>query len=127
MITDRLMEDDDLPLLGMSLSRDEHHQETDPSFFQAPGTITKVYEDDHGPVLFARASVALRIDIQYVSNEDVERNKAVMLEEFPKLAAKAKENGYAEIIFNTKSRALKLFVRRYFKFEESAGEMRLTL
>lgn len=121
------MEDSDLPLLELSLSQDEHHQGTDPSFFQQPNTITKVYEDTAGPVLFARASVALRIDIQYVSNEDVERNKAVMLEEFPKLAAKAKENGYSEIIFNSKSRALKIFVKRYFHFEESAGEMRLLL
>jgi hypothetical protein len=127
MITDRLMEDADLPLLELSLSQDEHHKTTTPEFFQTPGTITKVYEDSHGPVLFARASVALRLDIQYVSNEDVERNKAVMLDGFPKLVAKAKENGYSEIIFNSQSRALRLFVRRYFKFEESAGEMRLIL
>lgn len=127
MITDRLMEDRDLPLLELSLSQDEHHVGTEPDFFIQPGTITKVYEDESGPVLFARASAVMRIDIQYVSNEDVERNKAVMLQEFPKLAARAKENGYSEIIFNTKSRALKLFVRRYFHFEESDGEMRLML
>lgn len=127
MITDRLMGDSDLPLLDLSLSQDEHHKETDPSFFQQPGTITKVYEDELGPVLFARASQALRIDIQYVNNEDFERNKAVMLDGFPRLAARAKENGYSEIIFNSKSRALKLFVKRYFHFEGSADEMRLVL
>lgn len=127
MITDRLMEDIDLPLLELSLSQDEYHKETPPEFFQQPGTITKVYEDKLGPVLFARASVALRIDIQYVSNEDFERNKEVMLDGFPKLVTKAKENGYSEIIFNSKSRALKIFVRRMFGFQESEGEMRLML
>lgn len=127
MIKDRLMEDSDLPLLELSLSQDKFHTETTPDFFLQPGTLTKVYEDSYGPVLFARASAALRIDIQYVSNEDIERNKEVMLQEFPKLAARAKENGYSEIIFNSHSRALKIFVRRYFGFHESADEMRLTL
>lgn len=127
MITDRFMEDSDLPLLDLSLSQDKFHTGTTPEFFQAPGTVTKVYEDQHGPVLFVRGSSVLRLDIQYVLNEDIERNKAAMLEGFPPFAAKAKANGYSEIVFQTNNPFLARFCKQNFGFEKYEGEMRLLL
>jgi hypothetical protein len=127
MITDRFMEESDLALLELSLSRDEHHEGTTPEFFTEPGTLSKVYEDERGPILFVKGTPVLRLDIQYVSNEDFERNKEAMLEGFPPLAAKAKANGYKEIIFESNVRALRIFCQRHFGFKESAGELRKIL
>lgn len=123
-MTDRLFEDADLPLLELSLSRDEHHKGTEPEFFKQYGTITKVYEDENGPILFVRGAKALRLDIQYVDNDDSERNKKAMIEGFPALIAKAKAHGFSEVIFNTNSRALRVFCKRNFGFAESDGELR---
>lgn len=127
MITDRFMEEDDLSLLELSLSRDEHHKETTPAFFTEPGTLSKVYEDNRGPILFVRGTPILRLDIQYVDNADFGRNKQAMLEGFPALAQKAKANGYKEIVFESSVRALRIFCKRHFGFEECSGELRKIL
>lgn len=128
MVTDRLMEDTDLLLLGLSLSKDEHHVGTEPEFFTEPGTLTKVYESDGVPVLFVRGAPILRLDIQFVSNEDGRKNIKTMLEGLPPLAQKARENGFKEIVFNTSSPLLKAFCIKRLGFEEVEGsELRKVL
>lgn len=124
MVTDRFVSSDDIALLTFSLAKDEQHRDTEPDFFFAPGTICKVYEDEQGPICFVRGTKALRLDIQYVSNDDRRRNMAAMLEGFDKLAAKAKENGFTEIIFNTSNDLLRAFCVKRFGFVESEGELR---
>src|ERR1700743_501744 len=74
VITDRFIEQKDLPLLAISLENDEHHKGTTPEFFTELGTVTKVYEDELGPICFVRGAKALRLDIQYVDNNDKKRN-----------------------------------------------------
>ena len=111
-----------------SLSQDKYHTTTTPEFFTRPGTMCKVYEDGQGPVLFVRGSSVLRLDIQFVSNEDGRRNIKVMQEGLPPLAQKARENGYTEIVFNTTSPLLKAFCTKRFGFTEVEGdELRLML
>lgn len=128
MVTDRLYEDEDYHLLELSLSKDEHHTGTTPEFFTEPGTMTKVYEDVHGPVLFVRGSPVLRLDIQFVSNDDGRRNIKTMLEGLPPLAQKARENGFRELVFNTSSPLLKAFCMKRLGFQETVGdELRLLL
>lgn len=124
MVTDRLLEESDLSLLELSLSQDEYHTETAPEFFLEPGTATKVYEDESGPILFVKGTPALRIDIQFVDNNDARRNIKCMSEGFPPLAAKARENGFKEVIFNTSNPLLKAFCIKRFGFVESEGELR---
>jgi len=124
MVTDRFLEPGDLELLELSLAKDEHHQGTEVKFFTNPGSICKVYEDELGPICFVRGTKALRLDIQYVSNLDKKRNMKAMLEGFDKLAAKAKENGFTEIVFNTNNDLLRAFCTKRFGFEESQGELR---
>lgn len=121
MITDRLIESSDLPLLAESLSKDEFHKTTKPEFFREPGTICKVYEDEQGPVLFARASKTLRLDLQYVDNADHKRNLTAMLDGFEGMARKARENGFVDICFNTNSILLKQFCIKRLGFEEVDG------
>jgi hypothetical protein len=124
MVTDRFLEHRDLALLELSLSRDEHHQGTTADFFTQYGTVCKTYEDDAGPILFARASKALRLDLQYVSNDDTRRNMKAMLTGFDELARKAKENGFLEIIFTSNSPMMRKFCIRRFGFVEEHNELR---
>lgn len=128
MVTDRLYEESDYDLLDLSLSQDKYHTTTQPEFFTEPGTMCKVYEDNHGPVLFVKGSPVLRLDIQFVSNDDGRRNIRVMQEGLPPLAQKARENGFKEIVFNTTSPLLKAFCTKRLGFQEVEGdELRLTL
>lgn len=124
MIKDRWLEADDLPLLSLSLAKDEHHKTTEPEFFTQSGCVTKVYEDEQGPMMFVRGTKALRLDIQFMENNDVRRNvKALRYlgEQLPKLA---KENGFTELIFNTNSPLLAKLCTKHFGFVESQGELR---
>ena len=124
MVRDRFIESEDMPVLSVSLAKDEYHKGTSPEFFTAPGTVCKVYEDELGPICFVRGTKALRLDIQYVDNNDRKRNMAAMLEGFDALAAKARENGFTEIIFQSNNRMLKRFCVKAFGFVESDGELR---
>ena len=124
MITDRPIQAEDEALLSASIAQDEYHRNAKPEFFVAPGTECTVYSDEAGPILFARVSKALRIDIQFVSNSDKKRNFRAMLGGFSALAVKAKESGFTEVIFNTSNDALRKFCVRVFGFEESGNELR---
>ena len=124
MVTDRFLEHRDLPILEKSLAQDEYHQGTPPEFFTQLGTITKVYSDDQGPILFVRGAKAIRLDIQFVDNNDHKRNARAMLEGFDKLAAKCKEQGFTEIIMTSNVDALRKFCAKRFGFVESQGELR---
>ena len=124
MVTDRFLEARDEELLELSLAKDEHHVGTDVEFFKKTGTVTKVYEDEFGPICFVRGTKALRLDIQYVSNSDKKRNMTAMLAGFGALAEKAKENGFTEIVFNTNNDLLRAFCIKRFGFVESKGELR---
>lgn len=124
MVTDRFLEPNDMPLVAISLARDENHKGTEPEFFTEYGTVTKVYEDELGPICFVRGAKALRLDIQYVDNSDKKRNMTAMLEGFDRLAAKAKENGFTEVIFNTNNALLRKFCIKAFGFVDSGAELR---
>jgi hypothetical protein len=134
-LTDRWIEPQDVHTLELCLERDPHHVGTRVEFFYRPGTVTKVYEDDEGPILFLRGeglelpkTKLLRVDVQYVSNEATERNRMAMLDGFPSLVEKAKANGFTEILFYTNARALSIFCQRNFGFKEVAkGELRKKL
>lgn len=124
MVEDRLIEPGDITLLEVALAKDEDHKETEPAFFYQPGTVCKVYSDEFGPILFARGSAVLRLDLQYVDNKDVKRNMKAMLDGFDALAKKARENGFGEIIFNSNSPMMRRFCTKRFGFVESGNELR---
>lgn len=127
MIADRFLIADDLSQLEVSLAADEYHVGTTTEFFTEPGTVTKVYEDEAGPILFVRGTPALRLDIQYNRNNDTKRNLKAMLCGFDLLAQQARANGFKEIIFNTANPLLAKFCVKRFGFTESAGELRKLL
>lgn len=134
MIFDRYLIPEDLPILKASLAADPYHAETTTDFFQEDGSITKVYFDEHGSILFVRAAVVLRfdkkvlrLDIQFVSNEDTKRNARAMLWGFDTMSQRAKQNGFDEIYFFSNSPLLKAFCTKRFGFVQSGDELRKTL
>lgn len=122
MVTDRLLQEYDESLLKESLERDVYHTTTTPEFFTEEGTLTKVYELDSTPVLFARASKSLRLDLQFVDNNDARKNIKVMLEGFPEIIERARANGFREVIFNTSSELLEKFCRERLGFTKVDGQ-----
>lgn len=124
MTTVRRIEHKDKQVLATSLATDSFHSTTDPDFFFAPGSVCNVYEDDKGPVLFLRGTKSLRLDIQFVSNNDFERNRGTMLDGFPGLIERAKRSGFTEIVFCSNSPLLMRFCRQKFGFEPVNGELR---
>lgn len=122
MVTDRFIEPNDLEPLAIALAKDEYHKGTEVEFFTQFGCISKVYEDEIGPIMYVRGAKALRLDIQFTDNNDARRNMTAMLERFPDLVEKAKENGFAEIVFVTNSPLLKKFCEKRLGFETLAGD-----
>ena len=108
----------DRAVLVESLARDQYHPATMLNVFYEPGTLTNIYEDEAGPIMFVRGCRSLRIDMCFVDNADSERNKEAMLAGFEKLAAGAKAAGFREIITSTNSPKLLAFGKRWFGFEE---------
>lgn len=122
MITSRLLEEKDLPMLTDSLATSEFHKDTDTSFFTKEGTISNVYELDNEPILVVRACKSLRLDIEFLDNNDVQRNREVMLEGLPLLAEQAKANGFTELYFDTKNPLLKRFCEKRLGFKTVDGD-----
>lgn len=118
------MNESDEPLVEASLGRDDFHKTTKVGFFKEKGTVTKVYEDERGSILFARMSLSVRIDIQFVDNADTERNRQAMLEGFPRLLEAARASGYKELTFQSDNPMLRRFCVRRLGFYESGGELR---
>lgn len=119
---DRWITEDDRNLLDESLKKDVFHKTTTADFFYAPGTFCKVYEDEKGPVLFLRACKSLRLDIQFLDNYDIERNKAILQNEFTAFALQCKSAGFLELVFNTTSPHLKRFCKNTLGFQIVEGD-----
>lgn len=119
---------EDKPRLAKMIAADDHHREsTTPEFFFEPGTKCVVYEsDDAEHQMFVRFSNCLRLDIQF-DNEDRLFNAKTILSNFPKVVAWAKQKGFTEIVFDSNSPDLIVFLKRKFGFEPIGNEFRLTL
>lgn len=125
MIMSRLITNNDYDLLATSLLVDEYHSDTPPSFFYEPNTVCNVYEDELGPILFVRGQALLlsdkkfiRLDIQYLDNNDGKRNLKAMIKGFPELESNAKSNGFSGFIFESTAPLLRAFCIKRLGFKE---------
>jgi hypothetical protein len=118
MVTDRLLEETDESMLGLSLDADVHHKGTPVAFFKQDGSITKVYEDGSSPICFVRATKSLRIDIHFLDNKDKRRNAQALIEGFGPLVEQARSNGFTEICFTTSVPELRDFCVKQFGYEQ---------
>jgi hypothetical protein len=117
MVTDRLLEETDEQWLADSLAKDVHHQGTTVAFFQQEGTMSRVFSDEQGPICVARCSKSLRIDIQFLDNEDRKRNAKVLAAGIEGVTAAAKAAGYSELVFTTSNPKLAAFCEHAFGYE----------
>jgi hypothetical protein len=125
MVTNRLITENDYTTLADSLISDEYHRETSPEFFYEEGSVCLVYEDSNGPICFVRGQAFgvesckfIQLDIQYINNMDAKRNMKAMLEGFPELEAKAKDNGFTGFFFSSEVPLLRKFCVKRLGFEE---------
>lgn len=129
MIINRIATKDDYTILSSSLSLDEFHKDTLVDYFFEEGTICTVYEDNSGPILFVRGKPIIQdgigiiqLDIQYINNFDARRNMKAMLEGFPELERKAKENGFSGFFFVSNVPLLRKFCIKRLGFEPLTEE-----
>jgi hypothetical protein len=118
---DRWITEEDRSLLELSLASDQYHQTTKADFYYKPGTFTKCYSDEQGPVLFIRGAKSLRVDIQFLDNYDYERNRKMLSDNFAAFVNQCKSAGFSELVFNTTSPLLKRFCKQVLKFEVVEG------
>lgn len=117
MITDRLLTEADVPFLEASLAADVHHFSTPVDFFKQLGTISKVYEDEQGPIFYARATSSFRLDIHFVDNNDRKRNATALAAGIGPLVEQARANGFTEILFTTNVMELAAYCQKVFGYE----------
>ena len=129
MITNRLATKDDYNILSESLSLDEFHKDTSADYFFEEGTVCTIYEDDDGIILFVRGKPVvqdgigiIQLDIQYRNNFDARRNMKAMLEGFPELERKAKENGFSGFFVVSNVPLLRKFCIKRLGFEPLTDE-----
>lgn len=120
----RSLEERDKSLLQESLAKDQYHKETPVEFFYSAGAATLVYEDDAGPVFVVRGTKALRMDIQFLDNNQFDRNRKMLEENFHDFAERARQQGFTELVFCSNSPLLIAFCKRKFGFAEVQGELR---
>jgi hypothetical protein len=127
VITSRPINESDFPRMEQEIRSDACHKEwLKPSFFTAPNTLSTVYSDEDGEILFTRLSSCLRIHVQFC---DVSKQKIArcLVTQFSDIVKRAKASGYSQIIFDTESPSLAKFCQRYLGFTESKGEQVLWL
>jgi hypothetical protein len=119
--------EEDRPLLQQWIAEDEDHKgTTTPDFWLSGDSLSHVYEDGKGPVLFVKMSKILRLDIQFDCRAKM-RNARMILKGFPALAENAKQAGFREIVFCSKSSGLTGFLKRTFGFGHEKDEFRVIL
>lgn len=127
MITHRPITPEDFPKIEQEIARDSCHADwMKPAFFVQPNTVSRVYFDEDGPILFLRMSNALRLHIQFCGVEK-EKIRKCLVTQFPEVVHNAKRNGYAQILYETISKPLAWFCRRYLGFTDSPDERVLWL
>jgi hypothetical protein len=127
MISHRPITPEDFPTIEREVREDACHKDwLKPSFFTQPNTVSRVYEDERGPILFLRMSNCLRLHIQFC-DVDKERIRKCLITQFPEVVQNAKAAGYLQIMYDTASRTLAWFCRRYLGFVDSPEERVLWL
>lgn len=117
------MEDSDLPLLVHTVASNGISEDAITTYFKAPGTITTVFGDDDGSVLFVRGSKTLRLELALTLDADNERKAKVLIEALSLLAAKAKKHGFTELVINCDIASLREVATGTFGFIAAGNDL----
>jgi hypothetical protein len=107
----RPVTDNDREMIAGWIAKEPSHSESSPDFYFEPGTKSVVYEDTEGPVFIVRYSSALVVDMDFADVEK-ERIRQALTNEFPPVAAQAKEQGFKHVFFDSVSTPLIRFCER---------------
>jgi hypothetical protein len=112
----RKLTTEDYALLKAEILKDEVHGK-DPAFtveiFQNPDTRSVVFEDDRGPVFYANLCKEMRVTIQFCDGVEKVRIRRMFEKHIPEFVAAFKKAGYAAFVYETKSKALAWFLRKF--------------
>lgn len=103
----------DRPLIEGWIAAEPDHKNNTFEWYQAPGSKTVIYEDSEGPVFTVRYSSALRTDMEFNPEASKERVRAMFKEVVPEAAKQAKAQGFSEIVFQSVSKRLIVFLRAF--------------
>ena len=103
MISNRPLEENDLPTLQKALDNNEFHPGQTVSDYVGVGKHTIVYEDEQGPVGYLRYTKTLRLVVTWTDNKDEKRNAESIIAAVNDSVKLAKGNGFTEIIFESES------------------------
>jgi hypothetical protein len=124
----RLITEQDRGVLETSLAADQFHKDTTSAdFFYGLNSECRIYTENEQPVAFVRCSKALRLDIQFVSNDAKRLNARLLLENLEAFCQRAADSGYSEIVFESSSPELVAFCVAKCGFTAVAGELRKLL
>lgn len=123
MITERFFEDSDLPLLAQSVAPNGIDQDAIETYFRAPGTVASVFGDDEGPVLFVRGSKTLRLELALSLDAGDERKAKVLVEGLARVAEKARQHGFTELVMNCDIPSLREVAIGTFGFVASGNDL----
>lgn len=125
-MTLRKLQESDRTLLAQWIAADEFHKDISTDLFFEPGTETLVFVDEYGPILFVNLAKAIRSFVQFAPEAEA-RTRVALPEAFNFVAQRGKKAGFREIIFESLSRPLILFCRRYLGFHKSPNEYNTVL
>lgn len=117
----RKLQESDRALLAQWMAADDYHKGFSTDLFFEPGTETLVFVDEHGPILFVNLAKAIRAFVQFAPEAEA-RTRVALPEAFNFVAVRGKKSGFREIIFESLSRPLIVFCKRYLGFRKSPNE-----
>ena len=116
LVTHRFITETDVPNLKESLENDPYHYATPVSFFLETGTVCSVYYLDDDLVFYIKGTPIehdgwniLKLDIQFVDNNDFRKNIKTMTDGLEELAIRSYINGFDVICFESVAPHLRNF------------------
>lgn len=125
MISFRVPDESDIPIISQWIANDQEHSELGmkPEFFFEADRISLVLGDDEGPGLFVRVDPempdSVRIHIQFGLNEV--RSAKTLLRGWPEFCKMVWDSGVKRMVFQSHSRLLIAFCCRAFQFTRVEG------
>jgi hypothetical protein len=122
MITNRPLEEKDIPMLEKALDQDtfEHCEAKNYTMDHA---YSVVYEDEKGPVGVLRYTKTLRLVCVWCDNDDKRRNATGAVQAIIDAVQQAKANGFTDVVCETESESLKKFYVEKLGFKEAGNTL----
>src|SRR5271165_6751497 len=115
-VTHRFITEMDVHNLKENLKNDPYHKDTSVSFFLETGTVCSVYYLDDDLVFYIKGTPIehdgwniLKLDIQFVDNNDFRKNIKTMTDGLEELSIRSYINGFDVIVFESVQKMLRKF------------------